>query len=697
MPDIEMPNGDIVNFPDEMPKEQIQSLIASKFPEVAPQPQETNRLEALGAGVGQGVTFGFGDEIQELANRGMANLTNNLGLSDIQDPKAWAAQLRQKELQELAALKQQHGGYYLGGEVLGALGTGATAAPKAITKGLTYAASKGAIPSIAAHSGLGALSGGVYGFGTGQGDAAQRARQALPQAGFGAIGGSAGLGVSRVVEDVFTGLANRAKNLFKKPTPTTKAVSESLPISGQQQALDVSDLVDQGLTDKGDVTTMLRGARDQDINVMRDEELARGGLLGDELQAMVAEADEGFKQSVKNTMQSLAGEGVEETSQDTLAKSIGIVKNRFDAQKRLQNKLMTARNDAIAKSSVYADYTRDTLGQALKELKKTPDFKVSLMREGNKEIASDFKIIDKIISADNVKSINMPFLASWRSGLNDYPKGSQQSVLAGKMKAVYDDWLDNHIKFAIKEGDDDLAEKIFSANSKYAEFKNKYGTNKYSGQKKVIENILTQEDMTPRAMVNTVFGANMGGKDYTEQFVKRLVQGVPEGEKRKRVVDGFRAGLFQKAFEGAFDETTDVVKFGKLKTNLLKMKKSDAYRKYLSSPEYDSVMDKLIVDLQKYQTATTDKSIVNLSGTTPMAARLAQSMGAIPLLSGLSLYRGGAESAAALAKMGTKAKNKRSVEKSLADFYKSVAPAIDDQIKFNFSGAGAIAGGVGSN
>lgn len=33
MPDIEMPNGDIVNFPDEMPKEQIKSLILQRFPD----------------------------------------------------------------------------------------------------------------------------------------------------------------------------------------------------------------------------------------------------------------------------------------------------------------------------------------------------------------------------------------------------------------------------------------------------------------------------------------------------------------------------------------------------------------------------------------------------------------------------------------------------------------------------------------
>ena len=34
MPDVIMPNGDIVSFPDDMPQEQIKSLIVGKFPEL---------------------------------------------------------------------------------------------------------------------------------------------------------------------------------------------------------------------------------------------------------------------------------------------------------------------------------------------------------------------------------------------------------------------------------------------------------------------------------------------------------------------------------------------------------------------------------------------------------------------------------------------------------------------------------------
>ncbi|CAB4214648.1 hypothetical protein UFOVP1454_59, partial [uncultured Caudovirales phage] len=46
MPVVEMPNGDMVDFPDDMPKEQIKGLIGSKFPELAQAPQGVVSLAA---------------------------------------------------------------------------------------------------------------------------------------------------------------------------------------------------------------------------------------------------------------------------------------------------------------------------------------------------------------------------------------------------------------------------------------------------------------------------------------------------------------------------------------------------------------------------------------------------------------------------------------------------------------------------
>lgn len=68
MPDVRMPDGTVVRFPDDMPKEQIRSMIATKFPEAAggaqppveaqqaPQASTgTDMVRSLGTGLRQGV------------------------------------------------------------------------------------------------------------------------------------------------------------------------------------------------------------------------------------------------------------------------------------------------------------------------------------------------------------------------------------------------------------------------------------------------------------------------------------------------------------------------------------------------------------------------------------------------------------------------------------------------------------------
>lgn len=67
MPQVRMPDGVLVNFPDEMPKEQIRSMIATKFPDAVPKAQEP--MPSVGKTVFdqamQGATFGFADEITD--------------------------------------------------------------------------------------------------------------------------------------------------------------------------------------------------------------------------------------------------------------------------------------------------------------------------------------------------------------------------------------------------------------------------------------------------------------------------------------------------------------------------------------------------------------------------------------------------------------------------------------------------------
>lgn len=639
----------------------------------------TDKARSFVGGALDTATFGMSDEIAAALSAARQGFSPGAYASALEQNRATQDQLKQS-------------GWYTGGQIAGGI-IPAAAAPKAVKGALQYASAKGLLPTVAASGGLGAVSGGLYGFGSGEGGTGQRLEGVPSSAAWGAAGGAVGAGVAAGIGS----LAQRAAKIFKKPTQSlpssSQAAQAGLPISGTSYAPDIKDL-----TETGKATTLLKGAATQDVELMRAEELARQGVLGKDLEAAIRGADDAFKQSVKTTVQSLAGKNIRETSDDTFTKAIGLVKNRFDAQKKLQNKLMTARNDAISRTKVYADYTKETLGGALREIKNTPDFKVALMRGENAPIKQDIVLLEKLMNNKNVKDINMSYLSAWRAGLNTYQKGTQQQVLASRLSSVYDDWLDNHLKNAIKEGDEDLAQKIFSANSKYKEFKRKYGTDSYSGQKNVIERIMREDDMTPRAMVNTVFGKSLDGKDYTEQYVKRMVEAMPEGAQRQRVIDGFRAGLYQKAFEQAYDSTSDSIKFGKLKDNLIKMKSNPAFKKYLSAPEYNQITDALIQDLAKFQRATSDKTIVNTSGTAPAFARIVEAIGGVPIVKSIPMVRGVTESIGEIVRKGSQATDKKMAEKSAAEFYKAITPLIDDNIKFNFRAQGAITGGqVGSS
>jgi hypothetical protein len=238
MPDIAMPNGDIVNFPDDMPKEQIKGLIASKFPEVA-KPKSSPAMDVFkGAkeGIKQGTTFGFNDEIQAGVAAGSVGLQNLIGM-DTGGLKAGEAydQALNDFRQQSKEAKANAGGSFLAGELAGALTSGAgiaKAAPAFMTGGTGGTALQGAIGGGLRGAGGGALSGGVYGFGTGEGGAASRIGNAAM---VGALGGGIGGVAGAAGGALSNSLANRAAKLLEikraaqNPTPPSMTGGSPIP------------------------------------------------------------------------------------------------------------------------------------------------------------------------------------------------------------------------------------------------------------------------------------------------------------------------------------------------------------------------------------------------------------------------------------------------------------------------------------
>lgn len=147
---------------------------------------KTSIPRAAWEGIKQGTTFGLGDEFQAgIAAATAYPFTRNTGM-DFGD--LYNMQLEQNRA-EIAQAKQDRPVTSFASEVLGGGLTGGAAASRIGGKAL---ATQMAQAPIRTSAGLGGVSGGIYGFGTGEGGVEERLGQAGIGSVFGVLGGAAG-------------------------------------------------------------------------------------------------------------------------------------------------------------------------------------------------------------------------------------------------------------------------------------------------------------------------------------------------------------------------------------------------------------------------------------------------------------------------------------------------------------------------
>ncbi len=219
MPNVTMPDGVTVAFPDDMPPEQIKGLIASKFPDAGKQPEPRN------TGVGrtilnqaeQGATFGFADEIQAAIGAGYAKVAGVDGsLTDLYSEaldsqrKDLSAQMQERPVLSVTS--------NLGGALLTGGAAASTKAGQAVTTGVR---SGGVLPSLARMElgravkggAVGAASGATYGFGTADGGFDKRLEGAQTGAILGGVLGAGAPVVASAVKSGFQGSKNIVNGL----------------------------------------------------------------------------------------------------------------------------------------------------------------------------------------------------------------------------------------------------------------------------------------------------------------------------------------------------------------------------------------------------------------------------------------------------------------------------------------------------
>ena len=199
-----------------------------------PEPTTGQRIGAATLGAFDTMTLGIGDEalayIRSKLNEGVS----------YEDALAQAIS-RQKSFEEAAP------GAYLSGQVGGAL------LPALGTTGLAgrFATNAMRTAPLKTAAGLGALEGGLYGLGSGEGGAAERAKSAAEMGMYGAVGGVAGASLAKPIGRAGAYLKERAQSIFGGKPRTVMATqapqdiieqvatrqSEEVPIDASAKAI----------------------------------------------------------------------------------------------------------------------------------------------------------------------------------------------------------------------------------------------------------------------------------------------------------------------------------------------------------------------------------------------------------------------------------------------------------------------------
>lgn len=290
MPQVRMPDGVLVNFPDEMPKEQIRSMIATKFPDAVPKEQEP--MPSVGKTIFdqsmQGATSGIADEITDLIGTMIASAAMKLGKPTLSAGPALPltedvrqglnpsvgniyAGARDTTLEELRTQQEQRPVLSTVANIGGGLATGLAASGTKAGTALASRMGSGLFPQARGLAGraanllsksliggaAGASSGALYGLGSAEpGHRTEGLKQGAAiggaiGAGVPLAGAAIGAGVSAALPKADEGLIEVGKLAQKYKIPLSideltssrtvkniQKVSQELPFSGQAKFRD---------------------------------------------------------------------------------------------------------------------------------------------------------------------------------------------------------------------------------------------------------------------------------------------------------------------------------------------------------------------------------------------------------------------------------------------------------------------------
>ncbi|MEM8615493.1 MAG: hypothetical protein AAGF20_01015 [Pseudomonadota bacterium] len=416
------------------------------------------------AAVVNGATFGFGDEIYSaLGSEAKANAYVE-GLSDA----------RANRPGETMAL-----------EVLGG-----------IPSGVGMARATAPVISTAKRPGASAaVTGGVYGFGDGQGNALARLDDTL-------VGAAAGGLLGKTLDEGVNVLASLRQ--AGQPAPSVNANEFGIRMT------------------RGQTTNNLE-------QIAFEQAAARGGRSPEARQVMRPFMDD-QRQAVTNAGKSLAGDNFAEINDAGAFVAEGLKRRASEAQENISSLYEKARSykAQLKAEGVKAmpDAVRDALPEDVRFLMDAPSDQARVTMpaamqamDAIKRLRDEAAIIDAGTKDASLVAVDFRRIEIARRAINssiDAASNASDRSAALSVKRAFDDYIDGAVDAALFEGDDAFINAYKTARAARADFADKFETNK------VYEKLI-KLDASPEQTLEYILGANkIAPTDRVRQVVPQM-------------------------------------------------------------------------------------------------------------------------------------------------------------------------------
>lgn len=519
--EITSPDGGVyeVTAPEGASEEEILSYAQQNF---APETTDTlyaktDPLASYTWGGADMASYGFDADL-----RGFGRALGSKFRGD-ERPLTELIDLGREELRQEHSIAQQDNPVAYGAGQLTA-GVGGAYAParalSSVDKVAKYARAN-PLKTAAATSGI---QGSIYGFGSGEGSAGERAQNAfavgLPSAALGPAFARVGQGVGSLLD--------RAARLTAPKLPVQTATREIAESSN------------------GEILPMTGGQLSQDPTKQALEVGARKGAYGQRAQQTIMNADNTQQNAIRGVMDDLGGEGGD------LLDAGRMTQQAYKSQK---NRVSQAYDKADIINDVYVNKApiQETFVPQVKNRLNQYNLDTSDLSEQGRKLVKDLDFL----KGEKVTAVNLAKLEKWRGKASNIIANNNQLKGSATEGAAFKQIVDDYDRFmaklpedALKSGDEDALQAILKARGE----RRKQGI--LFERDKTIKKIVQSQDLTDEELANMVLSGSARSEKINAgsgRLVKNLKKAV--GDKAPELQAGLKRGTLARMLQRSTSTT----------------------------------------------------------------------------------------------------------------------------------------------